>query len=43
MQASVWKDKKQVAMLHNVDVIQPSQDMHTVLRMSPRAIRRKRR
>jgi hypothetical protein len=34
MQASVWRDKKQVAMLHNVDVIQPSQDTHKILRMS---------
>jgi hypothetical protein len=36
MQASVCKDKKKAAMLHNVDLIQPSQDMHTVLRMSPK-------
>jgi hypothetical protein len=37
MQASVWRDKKQVAMLHNVDVIQPDQDTHKVLRMSPKS------
>jgi hypothetical protein len=41
MQASVWEDKKQVAMLHNVDVIQPNQDMHTVLRMSPKSKKKK--
>jgi hypothetical protein len=33
MQASVWRDKKQVAMLHNADVIQPDQDTHKVLRI----------
>jgi hypothetical protein len=27
MQANVWRDKKQVAMLHNVDVIQPDQEV----------------
>jgi hypothetical protein len=41
MQASVWRDKKQVAMLHNVDVIQPDQDTHTVLRMSPKSTKKK--
>jgi hypothetical protein len=41
MQTSVWKDKKQVVMLHNVDVIQPSRDMHTVLRMSPKSKKKK--
>jgi hypothetical protein len=41
MQASVWRDKKQVAMLHNVDVIQPDQDTHKVLRMSPNSKKKK--
>jgi hypothetical protein len=41
MQASVWRDKKHVAMLHNVDVIHPSQDMHTVLRMPPKSKKKK--
>jgi hypothetical protein len=34
MQASVWIYKKQVVMLHNVDEMQSSCDMPTVLRMS---------
>jgi hypothetical protein len=41
MQASVWKDKKLLAMLHNVDVIHPCQDMHIVLRMSPKSKKKK--
>ena len=37
MQASVWRDKKLVAMVYNVDVIQPDQDTHKALRMSPKS------
>jgi hypothetical protein len=35
------REKKQVAMLHNVDVIQPDQDTHKVLRMSPKSKKKK--
>ena len=41
MKASVWRDQKPVAMLHNVDMIQLSQDMHKVLRMSPKSKKKK--
>jgi hypothetical protein len=41
MQASVWQDKKQVAMLHNVAVIQPDHDTHKGLRMSPKSTKKK--
>jgi hypothetical protein len=41
MQASVWRNKKQVAILHNVDVIQPDKDTHKVLRMSPKSKKKK--
>jgi hypothetical protein len=41
MQASVWRDKKQVAWIHYVDVIPPSKDTHKVLRMSRKSKRQK--
>ena len=37
----MWRDQKPVAMLHNVDMIQLSQDMHKVLRMSPKSKKKK--
>jgi hypothetical protein len=41
MQATVWKDKKQVAMLHNVDVLHKDQNNCTTLRWSPRKKQRR--
>jgi uncharacterized protein with gpF-like domain len=41
MQATVWRDKKLVDMIHNVDVIQPDQDTHEALRMPPKSKKKK--